>query len=67
MRIASKITRKSRVDIVICCEGGAKVLGPATSAGAIVLGVGGFGGAEEVWSVGNGVVVAGGRIEDAGT
>ena len=30
-RTASMMDRKSRVDIVICCGGGAEVLGPATS------------------------------------
>ena len=52
---------------MICCEGGAEVLSPATSAGAMVLGVGSSGGVEEVRSVGNGVVVVGGGTEDAGT
>ena len=60
------MSRKSRVDIVICCRGGAEVLGPATYVGAVVLRVGGFGGAEEVGFVENGVVVARGGTEDAG-
>ena len=41
------ITRKSRVDMVICCGGGAEVLGPATSARAVVMGAGGSEGAED--------------------
>ena len=38
VRTASMMARKSRVDIVIYCGGGAEVLGPATSLGALVLG-----------------------------
>ena len=64
---ASMTAKKSRVDIVICCGGGVEVLGPATPARAVVLGSGGSGGADEVGYVGNGVVVAGGGTEDAGT
>ena len=64
---ASMMTRKSQVEMVISCEGDAEVLDPATSVGVMVLGVGGYGGAEEVGSVGNGVVVAGAGIENAGT
>ena len=52
---ASMTTRKSRVDIVICCGGGAEVLGPAISIGVVVLGAEGSGGAEDVGAVGNGV------------
>ena len=37
--IASMMARKSRVDIEICCSGGAVVLGPTTSVGAVVLGL----------------------------
>ena len=48
-------TRKSRVDIVICCGGGAEVLGPAISIGVVVLGAEGSGRAEDVGAVGNGV------------
>ena len=47
------ITRKSRVDIVICCGGGTEVLGQATSAGAVVLGARGSKGAEDVGAVGS--------------
>ena len=43
------------------------MLSPATSAGAVVLGAEGFGGAEEAGAVGNGVVVAGAGTEEAGT
>ena len=39
------------------------MLGPATSARAIVLGAGGFGGGKEVGVVGNGVVVVEAGIE----
>ena len=55
---ASMMVRKSRVEIVIYCGGGAKVLGPATSVGAMVLEAGGSGGAEDAGVVGNGAVVA---------
>ena len=67
MHTTLMITKKSRVDIVICCGGGAEVLCPATFAGAVVLGARSSGGVEEVGSVGNGVVVVGGGTEDAGT
>ena len=40
MQIASMMVRKSRVEIVICCGGGAEVLDTTTSVGE-VLGVGG--------------------------
>ena len=49
------MVRKSRVDIVTCCGGGAEVLGPATSAEAVVLGAEGSGGAEDAGAMGNGV------------
>ena len=54
VRTASMMVRKSRVDIEICYGGGAVVLGPATSIGAMVLGVKGLGGTEDVGAVGNG-------------
>ena len=60
-RTASMLARKSRVDIVICCGCGTEVLGPATFAGAVVLGVEGLGGVEDAGAVGNGV-----GTEDAG-
>ena len=41
MRTTSMMVRKSRVEIVICCGGGAEVLDVATSVRA-VLGVGGL-------------------------
>ena len=41
------MTRKSRMDKVICCGGGAEVLGPTTSARVVVLGAGGFRGTED--------------------
>ena len=47
------------MDIVICCGGGAEVIGLSTSTGAVVQGAGGFGGAEDVGAVGNGAVVGG--------
>ena len=43
------------------------MLGSTISAGVVVLGADGPGGAEEVGVVGNGVVVAGAKTEDAGT
>ena len=49
---ASMMARKSRVDIVICCGGGAEVLGPVI----------GSGGVEDAGVLGNGVVT-----KDAGT
>ena len=56
------MARKSRVDIVIYCGGGAEVLRSTTSAGAVVLGAEGFGGIEDARAVGNGA-----GNEDAGT
>ena len=67
VRTASMMARKSRVDIEICCGGGAVVLGPATSVGAMVLVVEGFGGTEDAWAVGNEAVIAGARGEDTET
>ena len=46
VRIASMMVRKSQVEIVIYCGGGADVLGPAASVG-VVLGAEGSGGVEE--------------------
>ena len=43
------------------------VLSPATSARVVVVGAEGFGGAEDAGAVGNGVVEARARTEDAGT
>ena len=59
---ASMMVRKSWVKILIYCGGDAEVLGPETSAGAVGLGVEGFGGAEDAEVVGNGA-----GTEDAGT
>ena len=67
VRTASMMARKSQVEMVICCGGDAKVLGPATSVRAVVLGAEGSRGAENVGAVGNGVVVAGARTEDVRT
>ena len=67
VRTVSMIARKSRVDIVLCCHGGAVMLGPTTSVGAMVLGTEGSRGAEDAGVVGNGVVVAGAGTEVAGT
>ena len=36
VRTASMIVRKSQVEIVICCEGGAEVLAAALSVGAVL-------------------------------
>ena len=55
------------MDIEIYYGGGAVVLGPATSAGVVVLGAEGSRGAKDVRAVGNGAVEAGARTEDAGT
>ena len=54
MQTASMMVRKSRVEIVIYCEGGVEVLGPTASVG-VVLGAAGSGGAEDAGAVGNGV------------
>ena len=51
--------------MMIFCGGDAEVLGAATSAGVVVLGAGGSGGREEARAMGNEVVVAGARTEDA--
>ena len=64
---ASMMATKSRVEMVICYRGDAEVLGPATSAGVVVLGAEGSGGAEEAGAVGNGVVVVEAGTEDAET
>ena len=54
-RTASMMVRKSRLDIVIYYRGGAEVLRPAISIGAVVLGPEGSGGAEDAGTVDNGV------------
>ena len=54
VRTASIIVRKSRVDMDICCGGGADVLSPAESVGAR-----GIGGEEDAGAVGNGAVTVG--------
>ena len=59
VHITSMMARKSRVEMVICLGGDAEVLGPPTSVGVVVLGAGGFGGAEEAGAMGNRVVVDG--------
>ena len=61
VRTASMMVRKSRVEIVICCRGGAEVLATALSVG-VVLGVGGLENTEG--SGAGGIGVGGG---DAGT
>ena len=58
LRSASMMAKKSRVDIEICCDGGVVVLNPATSVGAVVLGVEGFRGTEDAGAVRNGAVIA---------
>ena len=55
------------MDIEIGCDGGAMMLGSATSVGDVVLGAEGFVGAEDAGAMGNGVVAAGAGTEDAGT
>ena len=67
VQTTSMMAKKSRADIEICCNGGAVMLGLATSKGAKVLGAEGSVGAEDAGAVGNGAMVAGARIEDAGT
>ena len=67
VRTTSMMARKSRVDIEICCDNGAVMLGLATSVGAVVLGAEGFGGAEDAEALGTGAVVAGAITQDAGT
>ena len=62
MRTASMMVRKSRVEIVIYYRGGAEVLSPATSAGAVGLGGKGSGGVEDTRVVGNGA-----ETKDVGT
>ena len=54
VRTASIIARKSRVDMEICCSGGADVLGPTDDVRA-----GGTGGVEDACDVGNGAVTVG--------
>ena len=67
VRTASMMARKSRADIEMCCDGRARMLGPATSVGAEVLAAEGSGGIEDAEAVGNGEVVAGARTKDVGT
>ena len=54
VRTASIIARKSRVDIEICCGGGADVIGPTN-----VVGARGIGGAEDANDIGNGAMAVG--------
>ena len=63
---ATMMARNSQVEMVICCGGDTEVLGVTTSTGAVLLGVEGSGGGEEVKAMGNGVVVAGAGTEDYG-
>ena len=51
---SSIMVRKYRVDMKICCDGGADVLGPTYAVGA-----GGTRGAKDADDVGNGAVTAG--------
>ena len=48
MHTASMIVRKSLVERVMYCWGGAKVLGPAISDRAVGIGAEGFGGVEGI-------------------
>ena len=48
VRTASMIVRKSLVERVMYCWGGAEVLGPAISDRAVGMGVEGFGGVEGI-------------------
>ena len=52
---------------MICYEGDAEVLGPATSVRAVVLGAEGSRGVEDAGAMGNGVVVVVAGTEDAVT
>ena len=61
------MVKKSGVKIVIYYGGGAEVLVPATFARAVVLEAGASRGTEDAEAVGNGAVVAGAGIDDAGT
>ena len=61
VRTASMMVRKSRVEIVICCGGGAEVLAATSSVGAVL----GPGGPEKIEGSGAGGTGAGGG--DAGT
>ena len=61
LRTASMMVRKSRVEIVICCEGGAEKLDAAASVGAVL----GAGGPENREGIKAGGIGAGGG--DAGT
>ena len=66
VRTASMMVRKSWVEIEIYCGGGAEVLSPVTSGGAVLR----AGGPEETEGNGAGgtrAVVAGARGGDAGT
>ena len=54
VRTASIIARKSRVDMEICCGGGANGLGPSDTIGA-----GGTGGAGDAGNVRNATVTVG--------
>ena len=66
-RAASMMARKSRVEMVICCRGGAEVPSPAMSVGAIVLGTEGFGVTEGKRPIGTRAIVVGAGTKDAGT
>ena len=52
VQTASRIARKSRVDMEICCGGGVNVLGLTDA-----VGVGGIGVVEEADDVGNGAMI----------
>ena len=67
VRTASMMARKSRVDLEICYDGGAMMLGLATSIGAVVLGVEGSAGVEDAGAMGNEAVAARAGTEDDGT
>ena len=57
VRTASIIPRKSRVDMEICCDGGADVLSPSHAVGAV-----GIGGEGDAGDVGSGAVTAGAAV-----
>ena len=67
VRTASMIVRKSLVEMVMYCYGGAEVLGPAISERAVGMGAEDFEGIEGTGARGTGAVVGGAGGTDAGT
>ena len=67
VRTASMMARKPRVDIEICCDSGAMMLGLATSIGVVVLGAEGSAGVDDAGAMGNEAMAVGAGTEDVGT